>query len=222
MRRIASIAVLACLAPVWGCAGPVFTIQQANPAFIPIADREFLWNTLVDVIDDSYRIDREERVRLVDNELTVGRIDTHFESSAGWLEPWRSDTVTFFDRLEATLQSMRRKAEVHVVPVMGGFNVEVNVFKELEDVQRPLYSTAASGTLRYDTSQRHTKSTVGDQPVVSGWIPQGRDAAAEQFIINQLMSRLGILPPMWRRIPAFYRPPARPPVETPPLEAPLP
>lgn len=215
MRRIAWIAVLACVAPVFGCASPVFVVQQANPAFVPIADRELLWNTLVDVIDDSYRIDTEDRVRLVDNELTVGLIVTHFELSSGWLEPWRSDTVTFFDRLEATLQSMRRRAKVQVVPVAGGFNVEVNVSKELEDVQRPLYSPASAGTLRYDTSQRHTKSTVGDQPVVTGWIPQGRDTAAEQYIINQLMSRLGMLPPMWRRIPAFYRQP-RPQLELPP------
>lgn len=215
MRRIAWIAVLACCTPLWGCASPVFVVQQPNPAFIPIADREFLWNTLVDVIDDAYRIEDEDRVRLVDNELTVGQITTHFEPSAGWLEPWRHDTVTFFDRFEATLQSMRRQARVQVVPVGGGFNVEVNVYKELEDVQRPLFSPASAGTLRYDTSQRHTKSTISDQPVVTGWIPQGRDTAAEQAIISQLMARLGILPPMWQRIPSFYRP-AKPQLELPP------
>lgn len=215
MRRIAWIAVLACIAPACGCAGPMFVVQQPNPAYVPIADREFLWNVLVDIIDDAYRIDREDRVHLVDNELTVGQIKTHFEPSAGWLEPWRRDTVTFADRLEATLQSMRRRAEVQVVPVSGGFNVEVNVFKELEDVQRPLFSPASAGTLRYDTSQRHTKSFIGDQPVVSGWIPQGRDTAAEQSILNELMARLGLLPPVWRRFPAFYRS-SKPQLELPP------
>ena len=70
----------------------------------------FSGTALVDIIDDAYRIDREDRVHLVDNELTVGQIKTHFEPSAGWLEPWRRDTVTFADRLEATLQSMRRQA----------------------------------------------------------------------------------------------------------------
>jgi hypothetical protein len=215
MRRIGWTAVLACCA-LSGCASPAFVIPQPNPAFVPIADSERLWNTLVDVVDDSYTIDREERVRLVydpqagQNTLTEGRIDTHFELSAGWLEPWRNDTVTFYDKLESTLQSMRRKAEIHVVAVSGGFTVEVNVFKDLEDVPRPLYSTAAAGTLRYDTSQRHTKTIVTEQPVVTGWIPQGHDPAAEQFIINQLMSRLGILPPAWRRMPAFYRPPPTP------------
>ncbi|HUY89746.1 MAG TPA: hypothetical protein VMV10_13515, partial [Pirellulales bacterium] len=146
---------------------------------------------------------------------TNGRIDTHFEISAGWLEPWRTDTVTFYDKLESTLQSMRRKAEVHVTAVQGGFMVEVNVFKELEDVQTPMFAPASAGTLRYDTSQRHTENTITAQPFVSGWIPQGRDAAAEQYLINQLMSRLGILPPMWQRIPAFYRPPAPPEISGP-------
>ena len=102
-----------------------------------------------------------------------------------------------------------------MVPVSGGFNVEVNVFKELEDVQRPLFSPASAGTLRYDTSQRHTKSFIGDQPVVSGWIPQGRDTASEQSILNELMARLGLLPPVWRRFPAFYRS-SKPQLELPP------
>lgn len=216
MRRIVWIAVLGCLAPAWGCASPMFVVQQANPAFVPVADREFLWNTLVDVIDDSYTIDKEERVRLVfdpqtgQNTLTTGQIVTHYEISAGWLEPWRTDTVTFYDKLESSLQSMRRQAKVYVTAADGGFMVEVNVFKDLEDVQRPMYSPASAGTLRYDTSQRHTKNTVTAQPFVSGWIAEGRDTAAEQYIINQLMSRLGLLPPMWRRIPAFYRPPPTP------------
>ena len=221
MRRIAWIAVLACLAPAWGCASPMFVIQQANPAFVPVANREFFWNTLVDVIDDSYTIDKEERVRLVfdpqtgQNTLTDGQIVTHFEISAGWLEPWRTDTASFYDKLESTLQSMRRRAVVHVAAAEGGYMVEVNVFKDLEDVQTPMFAPASAGTLRYDTSQRHTENTITQQPVVTGWIPQGRDPAAEQYIINQLMSRLGLLPPMWRRIPAFYRPPA-PPVITEP------
>lgn len=37
MRRIVWIAVLGCLAPIWGCASPMFVIQQANPAFVPAA-----------------------------------------------------------------------------------------------------------------------------------------------------------------------------------------
>lgn len=199
----------------------MFVIQQANPAFVPVADRELLWNALVDVIDDAYTIDKEDRVRLVfdpqtgENTLTTGRIDTHFEVSAGWLEPWRSDTVTFYDKLESSLQSMRRKAEVFVTPAEGGFMVEVNVFKELEDIQRPQYAPASAGTLRYDTSQNHTTNTVTAQPFISGWIPQGRDANAEKYIINQLMSRLGLLPPMWRRVPAFYRPRPTPEVAGP-------
>lgn len=199
----------------------MFVVQQANPAFVPVANREFFWNTLVDVIDDSYTIDKEERVRLVfdpqtgQNTLTDGQIVTHFEISAGWLEPWRTDTASFYDKLESTLQSMRRRAVVHVAAAEGGYMVEVNVFKDLEDVQTPMFAPASAGTLRYDTSQRHTENIVTQQPVVTGWIPQGRDPAAEQYIINQLMSRLGLLPPMWRRIPAFYRPPPKPEIAGP-------
>ena len=36
-----------------------------NPMYVPLSDREFLWNQLVDTIDNYFRIQREERVRLV-------------------------------------------------------------------------------------------------------------------------------------------------------------
>src|SRR5262245_5310738 len=47
-----------------------------NPLFIPPVDREFLWNQTVDAVDDYFRIEREDRVRLIGGVLTEGRIDT--------------------------------------------------------------------------------------------------------------------------------------------------
>src|SRR5262245_42375501 len=36
-----------------------------NPLFIPLVDRELLWNQTVDAIDDYFRIEREDRVRMI-------------------------------------------------------------------------------------------------------------------------------------------------------------
>ena len=46
-----------------------------NPMYVPLSDREFLWNQLVDTMDNYFRIEREERVRLVGGVLTEGQIE---------------------------------------------------------------------------------------------------------------------------------------------------
>ena len=106
---------------------------------------------MVDVVDDYFRIEHEEPVRMVGNMLTEGNITTVPEVSPTIFEPWRHDTVDPQQRIENTLQSMRRRAVVRVIPAQGGHWVEVQVFKELEDVVRPEHATAGAATFRYDS-----------------------------------------------------------------------
>lgn len=186
-------------------------VGHPNPVFVPVPDAEIVHNALVDVLDDHFRIEREERVRAVHNPdntytLTMGLIRTWPEMTSTLAEPWRSDTVTFYDKLLATFQSYRRKAEVFIVPVQGGFNVQMNVFKELEDMPKPLGANGGSAFIRNETTQRHVLMAVGQQPTVSGWIPEGRDPNLEQKMINQLFVRLGLEPPLWARGPRLYPP----------------
>lgn len=204
MPRIAWIACLAWLVPCAGCGTPWLSVRQQNPIFVPVGDPEFVWSALVDVTDDHFRIEREERVKVVNNLLTIGRIETYWEPSSTLAEPWRSDTVSLYDKLESTLQSYRRRADIVVVPVEGGYNVQLQVFKDLEDVPKPLYATAGAAYLRNETTQRHVKMAIGQQPTVSGWIPKGRDTNLEQKMINQLLVRLGVRPPWWLRGPLPY------------------
>jgi hypothetical protein len=202
--RLAHFAWIALVLPCLGCGTPWLTVRYPNPVFVPIADPEVLHNALVDVVDDHFRIENEERVRVVDGTLTVGVIRSWKEMSSTIAEPWRSDTVSFYDKLESTFQTYRRYARVFMVPVEGGFNVELIVFKELEDVPKPLYATAGSGTLRNETSQTHVKVVATPQATVTGWIPQGRDLNLEQKMINQLFVRLGMQQPWWLRGPRLY------------------
>src|SRR3990172_571242 len=127
-----------------------------NPMYVPLSDREFLWNQLVDTMDDYFDIEREERVRLVGGVLTEGQLDTFPQPGATILEPWLKDSSHGFERKYATLQSIRRRAVVHVKPqVDGGYLVDVAVYKELEDVSQPEYSTVNVEGLRHDgTLQR--------------------------------------------------------------------
>lgn len=186
-----SFAMGVVLIALGGCAlpgsGPVV---MENPAPIPPADPEYLWMQIVDVVDDYFRIQREERVRILDDVQVEGRIDTYPEISATLLEPWRGDTVTGYDRLESTLQTMRRYAVVRVIPQPEGYLVDVAVFKELEDLEKPDHASAAAASFRNDSSPQGFSEPVGEQPFTLGWIRQGRDTALEQQILSKIQYRL--------------------------------
>jgi hypothetical protein len=168
---------------------------QANPVFIPIADPHCAWETVVDVVDDYFRIEREEPVRMLGNTPTEGVLVTFPEVSPTLFEPWRHDTVDPRQRVENTLQSMRRRAVLRVTPAQGGHWVEVTVFKELEDVKRPEHASAGAATFRYDSSLSGVVDPLPDQQTSKGWIPQGRDASLEQHIIGHLLDRSAPKPP---------------------------
>lgn len=164
-----------------------------NPMHVPLSDREFLWNQLVDTVDDYFEIEREERVRLVGNVLTEGQLETFPQPGATALEPWRGDSSPGFERQQATLQSIRRRAVATVRPqVDGGYLVEVIVYKELEDVSQPEFSTVSPDGLRHDgTLERRARDPFG-KPITLGWIAIGRDTTLEQRILAQLRGRLGV------------------------------
>jgi hypothetical protein len=176
-----------------GCAmtPPPAPVAVGNPAFIPIPDRELVWNTTVDVIDDYFQIEREDRVRLVGDVLIEGRIDTYPLPGSTLFEPWRHDSADAYEKLESTLQSMRRRAIVRVIPDQQGFLVDVAVLKELEDVRRPERATAGAATFRNDSSLERFTEPVGGMAPTYGWIPRGRDTVLEQEIIARLQTRFG-------------------------------
>jgi hypothetical protein len=163
----------------------------ANPIFIPIADPQCAWETIVDTVDDYFRIEREEPVRIAGNLPTEGTITTFPEVSATVFEPWRHDTVDPDQRVENTLQTMRRRAVLHVTPAQGGCMVDVAVFKELESLVPPEHATAGAATFRYDSTLTGVINPIVGQPAMEGWIGRGRDASMEQYLIANLLSRSG-------------------------------
>jgi hypothetical protein len=164
-----------------------------NPIFIPIANHECVWEEVVAVMGNYFRIAEERPIRMAGNVATEGLLTTVPEVSPTIFEPWRHDTVDEQQRVENTLQTMRRRAVVHVVPApeQGGHWINVAVFKELEDNRHPEHSTAGAATLRYDSSLTRIINPVTDQPTTKGWIGKGRDISLEQYIIGDLLSRCG-------------------------------
>jgi len=190
-----------------------------NAAVIPPLDAEVVWQQMVDVADDFFKVQAEQRVVFSNGVPAEGRIDTYPQTGATLLEPWRGDSVGFRERLEATLQSIRRRATMRLIPDPAGWRIETVVLKELENMPRPMRATTGGASFRnddslyrYGTPLPTLGQQVGDQPrpVASptpnlGWIPLGRDPKLEQRMIQRLLAKLGV-PPQATPEP-YYQPP---------------
>ncbi|HEX3998167.1 MAG TPA: hypothetical protein VHX65_06430 [Pirellulales bacterium] len=183
----------------FGSGAPVVPI--ANPLPVPVVDLDFAWEQIVAVIEENFKIQHEERVRMAGDVLTEGRIDTMPLAASTLLESWRTDSVGFHDRLLSTLQSRRRRCYVRVIPVQGAFLVDLQVMNELEDLPKP--TTAVNGLAVFDQIQGVDRTSdplpslasppgvpPRPAPPVPGWIPEGRDVPLEQVMLAKIQSRL--------------------------------
>lgn len=155
-----------------------------NPTLVGTSDYDTVWNTTIEVVEYYFDVVYENRYD--------GRIETQPVVSATFFEPWLMDVVTFRDRMEATLQTIRRRAFVLVQPSpTGGFTVAVEVYKELEN------SYLQSSTFIPQTALITSIEPVRESLVTSavappaGWISMGRDSALEDRIIDEIHKKLG-------------------------------
>lgn len=168
-----------------------------NPLMVPGVDREFLWNQAVDTVDNYFRIEHEERVKLIGGILTEGRIDTYPKVGSTLLEPWAGDSTPGYERLYATLQSVRRRAQLRVVPTAGGYLVFVTVHKEKEELAQPEHATVSGAASQHGEGPRSASAEQllsGSAPMSTGqtlgWVPLGRDISLEQRMLRELRARL--------------------------------
>jgi hypothetical protein len=161
-----------------------------NPLVVPMMDRWYLMDQISDELDNYFRIYREERIRVIDGILTEGWIETHPQIGGTLMEPWKKDSTPGFERTLATLQTIRRFAKVRVIPFGNSYQIDLKVFKELEDLERPVGSPFGGATTR----QYHTLGPLSNEAPLAysskGWIPLGRDFALEQTILSNIQSRL--------------------------------
>ncbi|MCA9216510.1 MAG: hypothetical protein KDB27_25750, partial [Planctomycetales bacterium] len=64
-----------------------------NPVVVSVRDREFVWNTIVDTVDDYFDIAQEDRVRVIGNVITEGTILTHVQLGSSIAERWKKDST---------------------------------------------------------------------------------------------------------------------------------
>jgi hypothetical protein len=184
IRMIAAgLAALAALAQ-GGCASlTLANICTPNPLVVPSSDYEAIWKQSVAVVDDYFDIASENRL--------AGRIETQPKVSATIFEPWYGDSVGFDQRMESTLQTIRRHAIVSITPAPeGGYAVKVEVYKELEDLAKPDRQVGGRAVFNSDFPVNRTREIVGPVPLPLQWIPRGRDSKLEQVILERIRRNL--------------------------------
>ena len=188
MFRVVLFLAFTVIVTVNGCAtmgGFPNATMLPNPIFVAANNEEAVWERVIDVLHShKFQIGRENKLD--------GVIETEYKVGAGLLEPWHSDSVGFESRLESSLQSMRRRAIIHVSRIEdgSGYLVGVEVFKELEDLTDPPENSPGPATFPEHSPLKRNLDVVVGGSVPSGWIAQGRDPSLEQMLLNSLRARL--------------------------------
>ena len=173
---------------------PPVVVPVSNPSHVGAVDPTFLWQQIVDTVDDFFRIASEQPPRPENGFLIEGRLRTHPEVSGTVFEPWRRDTTRGFERIQSTFQTVRRTATVRVVPEATGYLIDVIVIKEQEDIDRTQFANAgisSQTSLGMDNNVDNRPSTQFN-PTQStlGWYEIGRDRELEQRIMENILGRV--------------------------------
>ena len=165
--------------PVWVRTDPNINVE--NPLYIPLGPPSYgkVFETVLDVISSYFEVAYENRYD--------GRIVTYPRIAPGLEQPWKPGSPDFSQRLEATLQTLRHRAEVSIQPAPdGGYFVQVDVYKELEDLPKPIRSTAGAATFRDPITIERQYEVVDPTVFESNWIPLGHNTIMEQAILQRL------------------------------------
>jgi hypothetical protein len=138
-----------------------------------------VFEKVIDVLDDYFELQTPNPYD--------GRIVTKPRIAPGYEQFWKPGNPDPRSRLFSTLQSVRQTATVEIrAGERGGYLVYVVVERELEDVARPVRSTAIAVFQEAPTVERRVEvvspETTGDRV----WFKVGRDYAFEQQILRRI------------------------------------
>lgn len=184
-RRLAApVAGLGILCACGCVSGPQPVQQGYGVSAVQIAsqNRDVVWERTVAVLNNfHFMIARESKLE--------GVIETEYRAGSNLLEPWNHDSVGYANRLESTLQSIRRKVTVVFESTSPNMlTVSVRVAEEIEDV--PGLAANYEGGATFSDSQllqRDLDQVVG-QSGPSRWLPRGNDPALEAEIMRRIQS----------------------------------
>jgi hypothetical protein len=158
---------------------PAVTVE--NPVWVAPGPAAYgtVFERVLDIMSDYFEIRYANRYD--------GHIDTFPRISPGFEQLWKPGSPDCYQRLEATLQTIRHRAEVQIDPAQdGGFFVKVTVYKELEDLATPTRALAGLAAFRSIDTVDRTYEVIDPTVFESRWVPFGRDLEMEQAVLQRL------------------------------------
>jgi hypothetical protein len=152
-----------------------------NPVYVPQGPWYYnkVFDKVLDIVDDYFDIYSTSRFG--------GTIRTFPRIAPGLEQPWKSGNPDLYDRLLATLQTIRNRAEVRIDGAKdGGFFIQVVVYKELEDLAQPIRSTQGAAIFQAMPTIERQYEVIDATVLDGGWIPLCRNTALEQLILQRI------------------------------------
>jgi hypothetical protein len=154
-------------------------VGAPQPLFVASTNSEFVWERIVDVLHDyPFEIERENKLD--------GIIETKYRIGSTALEPWFRDSPGLRNRMESTIQTVRRKVFVTMTPVEGGFLVTVRADKEIENFNNTTANTVGGATFQENHPLQRDLNAVLAPDVAAGWVRRGRDFPLEHDLTSRL------------------------------------
>ena len=155
-----------------------------NPVFVPLGPNPHVYNVLFEKVLD---IVTDYNFEIAYSNRYDGRIETIPTTAPGVGQPWKPGSPDLYQRVLASFQSIRQRAIVLISPARdGGYFIEVQVLKELEDVSRPIRSSAAAVAFRGDATVDRQYEVIDAAVYETSWIPIGHDAKIEQVLLDRI------------------------------------
>ncbi len=159
---------------------PMHEGPRTNAIVVPASQFDLMWERCVAVLNEyHFMVARESKLE--------GIIETHYRAGSNLFEPWHPDSVGTRNRLESTLQSIRRRVIVQFRnSTNNAMTITVRVDKEIEDV--PGLAANYEGGASFpdsDPLDRDLNQVLG-QSTPSRWTPRGTDPALEAELIRDI------------------------------------
>jgi hypothetical protein len=168
--------------PVPVAPGAVIEVEQ-NPVLVPLGResyRKIYEHAIRTLVDFGFEI--------LESNAYEGRIETLPRIAPGILNALKPGSPDPYQRLLSSLQTYRHRAIVMIQPdgQRGGYFIHVTVYKELEDLPRPVRQTAGAAIFRVDNNVERQHTVVDPTIFEANWIPRGFDREIEQILLQKL------------------------------------
>ncbi|MFO0424964.1 MAG: hypothetical protein ACK526_00235 [Planctomyces sp.] len=174
-RLFPVLLVLSGCLSVPGSSGPMTNALQ-----FPISQRDVMWERAVHALNRShFSVVRESKLE--------GIIETDYRAGSNLVEVWHPDSIGFSNRLESTLQSIRRRILVTMKTTGPDvMTLSVRAEKELEDLPGLAAVNEGGATFPEAQPMKRDLAPVVGQSGPSRWVPMGRDVLLERAIIQRM------------------------------------